>query len=97
MPKYTGINKNQVRGTLFPNDEPSYDLLLVDTIEGGSGSMYLLRQNWEQIWRVVGELLEEAQNERGQLVLPYTCSRYNRDLCPHLAYEFYQYVNQTGR
>ena len=94
MPKYTGINKNQVRGTLFPNDEPDYDLVLVDTIEGGSGSMYLLRQNWEHIWKVVGELLEEAQNERGQLVLPYTCSRYNRDLCPHLAYEFYLYVNQ---
>src|SRR6266496_977179 len=92
MPKYTGINKNQVRGTLYPNDEQRYDLALVDTIEGGSGSLYLLRKNWDRIWEVAGELLDAARKEQGQLVLPYTCSRYNYDLCPHLAFAFYQYV-----
>jgi ATP-dependent helicase YprA (DUF1998 family) len=97
MPKYTGINKNQVRGTLYPNDEQDYDLVLVDTIEGGSGSMYLLRKNWDQVWQIVGELLEAAQDERGQLALPYTCSRYNRDLCPHLAFAFYQFVSVEKR
>ncbi len=96
MPKYTGINKNQVRGTLYPNDEQEYDLVIVDMIEGGSGCLYLLRKNWEQIWYITGELLDAAQSERGQLALPYTCSRYNRDLCPHLAYAFYKYLT-TGR
>jgi ATP-dependent helicase YprA (DUF1998 family) len=92
MPKYTGINKNQVRGTVYPNDEQHYDLVLVDTIEGGSGSLYLLRKNWDRIWAVTGELLDAARREQGQLVLPYTCSRYNYDLCPHLTYAFYQYL-----
>lgn len=92
MPKYTGINKNQVRGTLYPNDEQHYDLVLVDAIEGGSGSLYLLRKNWDRIWEVTGELLDAARQEQGQLVLPYTCSRYNYDLCPHLAYAFYQHL-----
>jgi hypothetical protein len=93
MPKYTGVNKNQLRGTIYPNDQKDYDLALVDLIEGGSGCLYLLRKNWEQVWEVVGELLNTARGDRGQLLLPYTCSRYNRDLCPHLAYAFYQYVN----
>ena len=97
MPKYTGINKNQVRGTILPNDEKEYDLVLVDLIEGGSGCMYLLRKNWSQIWQLVGELLESACGEHGQLLLPHTCSRYNRDLCPDLAYAFYQYVEQQEK
>lgn len=93
MPKYTGINKNQIRETIFPNDKKDYDLVLVDTIEGGSGCMYLLRKNWQQIWQIVGELLEDALQEQGELLLPYTCLRYNKDLCPHLAYEFYKYLS----
>lgn len=93
MPKYTGVNKNQLRGAIYPNDEKDYDLALVDLIEGGSGCLYLLRKNWDQIWKVVGELLDAARNERGQLLLPYTCARYNRDLCPQLTYAFYEYLN----
>jgi superfamily II DNA/RNA helicase len=93
MPKYTGVNKNQLRGTIYPNDQKDYDLVLVDLIEGGSGCLYLLRQNWNQVWEVVGELLNTARNDNSQLLLPYTCSRYNRDLAPHLAYAFYEYVN----
>jgi len=92
MPKYTGINKNQVREMIFPNDKKDHDLALIDTIEGGSGCMYLLRKNWTQIWQTVGELLEDALQERGDLLLAYTCMRYNKDLCPHLAYGFYKYV-----
>jgi hypothetical protein len=97
MPKYTGINKNQVRGLIQPNDEQEYDLALLDSTEGGSGSFYLLRKNWEPIWAMVGELLESAQDEGEQLALPYTCSRYNRDLSPKLAYAFYQYVQQQQK
>jgi len=94
MPKYAGINKNQVRGTIYPNDEQHYDLVLVDTIDGGSGSLYLLRKNWDRIWEVTGELLDAACKEQGELALPFTCSRYNKDLCPHITYAFYEYLMQ---
>jgi hypothetical protein len=59
--------------------------------------MYLLRKNWSQIWQLTGELLEAACDEHGQLLLPYTCPRYNRDLCPDLAYAFYQYVERQEK
>jgi len=92
MPKYTGANKNQLRGLIYQNDEQDYQLSLIDLIEGGSGCLFLLHKNWDQIWEVVGEVLNVARSERGQMFLPYTCFRYNRDLCPHLTFEFYQYL-----
>lgn len=96
MPKYTGINKNQVRGYVYPNDDHANSIGLVDTVAGGSGSFYLLRANWEKVWRVVGEILEASRNDPGSLLLPYGCSRYNRDLCPELAWAFYRFVEREG-
>ncbi len=93
LPRFTGAGKNQVRGYIYPNDERTYDLALVDRIVGGSGCLYLLRANWGAIWEMTGELLDVARHEQGQLLLPYTCSRYNRDLCAPLAFAFYEFLN----
>jgi superfamily II DNA/RNA helicase len=92
LPRFTGANKNQIRGYIYPNDQEIYDLALVDRIVGGSGCLYLLRSNWDAIWEMTGELLDAARQEQGQLLLPYTCSRYNRDLCAPLAFAFYAFL-----
>ncbi len=96
IPRFTGANKNQVRGYIYPNDRREYDLALVDRIVGGSGCLYLLRTNWGAIWEMVGELLDAAQQDQSQLLLPYTCSRYNRDLCAPLAYAFYEFLKTSN-
>jgi len=93
MPRFTGANKSQIRGYIYPNDQREYDLTLVDRIVGGSGCLYLLRANWDVIWEMVGELLDAARLDQSQLLLPYTCSRYNRDLCAPLAFAFYEFLN----
>lgn len=92
MPRFTGANKNQIRGYIYPNDQREYDLALVDRIVGGSGCLYLLRANWDAIWEMTGELLDAARHDQSQLLLPYTCSRYNRDLCAPLAFAFYEFL-----
>ncbi len=92
MPRFTGVNRNQIRGYIYPNDKREYDLALVDRIVGGSGCLYLLRANWNAIWEMTGELLDAARQDQGQLLLPYTCTRYNRDLCPPLAFAFYEFL-----
>jgi hypothetical protein len=92
LPRFTGANKNQIRGYIYPNDKETYDLALVDRIVGGSGCLYLLRSNWDAIWEMTGELLDASRQEQGQLLLPYTCSRYNRDLCAPLAFAFYEFL-----
>lgn len=92
LPRFTGAGKNQIRGYIYPNDEETCDLALVDRIVGGSGCLYLLRSNWNAIWDMTGELLDAARQEQGQLLLPYTCSRYNRDLCAPLAFAFYEFL-----
>jgi len=93
LPRFTGANKNQIRGYIYPNDKETYDLALVDRIVGGSGCLYLLRSNWHATWEMTGELLDAARQEQGQLLLPYTCSRYNRDLCAPLAFAFYEFLS----
>ena len=94
MTKYAGINKNQVRGKLKPNDniDNDYDLVIVDTLEGGSGSYYLVKRNWDKIWDLTYHLIENAAEDMGELYLPYTCSRYNYDLCPLITLEFLQFI-----
>jgi len=92
IPRFTGADKNQVRGYIYPNGQREYDLVLVDRIVGGSGCLYLLRTNWDAIWEMMGELLDAARQDQSQLLLPYTCSRYNRDLCAPLAFAFYEFL-----
>ncbi len=97
MPRFTGVNKNQLRGYIYPNDRHEYDLALVDRIVGGSGCLYLLRTNWIAIWQMTGELLDTARQDQSQLLLPYTCSRYNRDLCAALGFAFYEFVESGSK
>ncbi|BAI61674.1 hypothetical protein MCP_1602 [Methanocella paludicola SANAE] len=94
MPKYTGINKNEVRGIIYPNDESSPELAFLDSHESGSGSIYLAKRNWEQIWELSKELIQNARDNEGTLLLPNFCSRYNADLCPFLAAEFYKFLDK---
>lgn len=94
MPRYTGINRFDVQGKIYPNDRREVDLALLDQTEGGSGSLYLFRKNWEQIWKAAGDLLEVAVEDDGRLVLAHGCSRYNCDLCPELALAYHRYADE---
>jgi hypothetical protein len=94
MPRYTGVNRFDVQGKIYPNDKREDDLVLIDQVEGGSGSLYLFRKNWEQIWDAAGDLLEVAVEDDGRLVLAHGCSRYNCDLCPHLALDYHRYAGE---
>ncbi|WP_201377779.1 hypothetical protein [Ktedonobacter sp. SOSP1-52] len=38
MPKYTGINKNQIREIVYPNDTSDYDCALIDSTVGARGA-----------------------------------------------------------
>jgi len=97
MPKYTGINKNEVHGIVYPNDETKPELVFLDVHEDGSGSVYLMKRNWEHIWRLSEELMNNAREGRGSLLLPHFCERYNRDLCPILGARFYEFLKERGR
>jgi ATP-dependent helicase YprA (DUF1998 family) len=96
MPRYTGINRFDVQGKIYPNDRREVDLALLDQTEGGSGSLYLFRKNWVQIWEAAGDLLEVAVEDDGRLVLAHGCSRYNCDLCPELALAYYRYADEQA-
>lgn len=96
MPRYTGINRFDVQGKIYPNDKREVDLALLDQTEGGSGSLYLFRKNWKQIWQAAGDLLEVAVEDDGRLVLAHGCSRYNCDLCPELALAYHQYASERA-
>jgi superfamily II DNA/RNA helicase len=91
-PRYSGAQRGQLRGILNPNDEKEWDLVILDTSEGGSGSLWLLREHWDATWALVGELLEAALKDRGGLLLAHGCARFNRDLCPSLALKFFHSV-----
>jgi hypothetical protein len=85
-----------VQGKIYPNDKREVDLALLDQTEGGSGSLYLFRKNWKQIWQAAGDLLEVAVEDDGRLVLAHGCSRYNCDLCPELALAYHQYASERA-
>lgn len=91
MPLYTGTTRGQIRGIINPNDEGEYDLALLDTVEGGSGCLYLLRENWNAIWNLASEILREARHDPDVLLLAHGCERFNRDLCPVLALAFWEF------
>lgn len=96
MPKYTGINKNEVHGIVYPNDETKPELVFLDVHEDGSGSVYLMKRNWKQIWDLSEELMKNAREGRGSLLLPHFCERHNRDLCPILGAKFYEFLRERG-
>jgi len=96
MPKYTGINKNEVHGIVYPNDNTNTQLVFLDVYEGGSGSVYLIKRNWKYIWELSKELMTNASEGKGNLLLSHFCERHNHDLCPVLGMNFYRFIEENG-
>lgn len=95
LPKYAGVNISEVKGEIYPDDhENGADLVLIDSNEGGSGAILLLQKHWEQIWSFAEEVIDLTSKNEANIVLPHTCSRNNADLCPFLAKEFFEYLNE---
>jgi superfamily II DNA/RNA helicase len=94
MPKYTGINKNEVRGIIYPNDELKPELVFLDVHEDGSGSIYLMKRNWSNIWTLTEEIMNNAASGKGTLMLTHFCERYNKDLCPILGSKFFAFLKE---
>lgn len=95
MPKYLGINKNEIRGIIYPNGKEKPELVFLDVHEDGSGSIYLMKRNWDKIWALSEELIKNAMNGRGTLLLPQFCERHNKDLCPVIGANFYEYIKKV--
>jgi len=96
MPKYTGINKNEVRGIIYANDQTKPELVFLDVHEDGSGSIYLMKRNWNNIWNLSEELMNNAKIGQGTLMLPHFCERYNKDLCPIIGANFFAFLKEKG-
>lgn len=93
LPKYAGVNVSEIKAEIYPNDNRAYaDLVLIDSNEGGSGAILLVQKHWEEIWKFAEELIMMTANNEANIILPHTCSRYNADLCPFLAKEFFDYI-----
>lgn len=93
MPKYLGIKKNEMRGIIHPNNNQNIDICFLDVHEDGSGSIYLLKRNWKDIWNLAGELLNNVREDKGSLLLPQFCQRHNIDLCPFIGSNFFNFLN----
>jgi hypothetical protein len=96
MPKYTGINKNEVRGIIYPNDEQKPELVFLDVHEDGSGSIYLMKRNWKNIWALSEEVMNNSASGKGTLMLTHFCERNNKDLCPILGSRFFAFLRDEG-
>lgn len=93
LPKYAGVNTSEIKGEVYPNDrEKEIDLVLIDSNEGGSGAIPLIQKHWEDIWKFAKEIISLAANNEANILLPHTCSRYNADLCPYIADDFFNYL-----
>lgn len=93
LPKYAGVNVSEVKGEIFPDDhEVGADIVLIDSNEGGSGSILLLQKHWPQIWTFAEEVIKLTAQNEANIVLPHTCSRNNADLCPFIASDFFDYL-----
>lgn len=89
LPKYAGVNISAIRGEIYPNDGTAdADIVLIDTDDGGSGAIMLIQKNWSHIWNFAKEITFLAAENKANLLLPHTCSRYNHDLCPFIAADF---------
>jgi len=96
MPKYVGVNKNEVRGIIYPNDKTTPQILFLDVHEDGCGSVFLMRRHWEQIWKLSRDLMKNANENKGTLMLPLFCERYNMDLCPIIGVKFFEFLESRG-
>lgn len=96
MPKYVGVNKNEVRGIIYPNDRSTPQILFLDIHEDGCGSVFLMRRHWDQIWKLSRDLLINANENKGTLMLPLFCERYNMDLCPIIGVKFFEFLEDRG-
>jgi len=95
MPKYAGVSTSELGGRVYPNGERKHDLVILDSKEDGSGSIYLVRSNWNQIWSLSREMVNQALQGEGSLFLEYGCHHRNQNLCPALASWFYDYVEEA--
>lgn len=102
LPKYVGINQMGLSGQVYPNqnnirnDDLKAELVIMDSAENGSGAMLLVKRNWERIWEFAETSIKLALEGKGNINLPYTCFRFNRDLCPMVASGFMEFVHSKG-
>lgn len=93
LPKYAGVNVSEIRGEVYPNDrKDGTDILLYDSNEGGSGAILLIEKHWDKIWNFAVEIIKETYNNNANIILPYTCSRYNSDLCPYITNKYLEFI-----
>lgn len=89
LPKFAGVNVSEIKGEVYPNDRNNdIDLVLIDSNEGGSGAILLIKKHWDEIWTFAKEIIKMTTNNEANIILPHTCSRNNSDLCPFIADEF---------
>jgi len=77
-PRYTGITRNEFSGYVKPNDTDESELVILDSIEGGSGAIILLGRHWNMVWQLTKNLIQTRQ----KLFLEIGCRSWNKDLCP---------------
>jgi ATP-dependent helicase YprA (DUF1998 family) len=77
-PRYTGITRNEFSGYVKPNDTTEPEIIIMDSIEGGSGAMILLGRHWDRVWQLTKNLIQSRET----LFLEMGCQSWNRDLCP---------------
>jgi hypothetical protein len=99
LPKYVGINLMGLSGHIYPNqnnlrDDPlTAELVIMDSAENGSGAILLVKKNWKDIWEFAATVFKLTNEGRGNLNLPYSCFRFNEDLCPKLALQFVNFID----
>jgi len=102
LPKYVGINLIGLNGQIYPNqnnlreDSLKNDIVIIDSAENGSGAMLLIKKNWINIWEFAETALRLTYEGEGNLNLPYSCFRFNQDLCPKIAMDFTDYIDSEN-
>lgn len=94
MPKYVGVSTSEVAGRVYPNGQREHDIVVLDSKEDGSGSIFLVRSNWDQIWGLSRAMVSQALAGEGSLFLEYGCQHRNTNLCPALASWYYTYLDE---
>ncbi|MDD4781902.1 MAG: DEAD/DEAH box helicase [Tissierellia bacterium] len=96
LPKYAGVSISEIKGEVYPNDRnDGQDLVLIDSNEGGSGAVLLIRKHWDQIWQFANDTIKNTCTNDANIILPHSCSRYNADLCPFITNEFLDYIKDN--